>query len=171
MIEMQNIQELVDRFWKGETSKEEEWMLREAIRFGKPSPELKELAAYFQFVEQECEDLVLGDEFDSEILNKIRPARKLLFPQWRNMAAAIVILMGLGIGAKQFMMREKKPEFVEMDTFEDPEKALQEVQKALMLLSGNMNKGFEHTSLIGKFHTAKQEIETNLKDDKRNENN
>lgn len=171
MMDLQNIQELVDKFWKGETTKEEEWMLREAVRFGKPLPELKELAAYFQYVDKEGEKVVLGEKFDQELFEKIRPTRRVISMRWVNMAAAVVVLLGIGLGTNQVMMQKDAATIAEVDTYKDPEEALKEVQKALMLLSGNMNEGFQHTSLIGKFHKAKLEIETNQKDDKKYESN
>lgn len=166
-MESHMLNKLAEKFWRGECSEQEEQMLFTAVREGKPDQDLEELREYIRFLQQERQASVLGEDFDKKILHKIsqKKVKRLIPSTWMKVAAAIVFLASLGLGINQIMTPRPQPELAQVeDTYEDTELALAEVQKALLLLSSNMNEGMEQTRLLGEFDKAKKELHNNKKE-------
>lgn len=166
-MEFHMLNKLTEKFWRGECSEEEEQTLFAAVRESEPHKDLQELREYIQFLEQEKQETVLGEDFDTEILNQIRKksVKSFVPASWMKIAAAIVFLISIGFGINQLMTPRPPAELAQItDTFEDRDLAFVEVQKALFLLSSNLNEGMEQTRLLGEFDKAKKELNNNKKD-------
>jgi hypothetical protein len=163
-MESQKLNKLAEKFWQGECSQEEEQILRQALQKGPVPQELAELAEYLSFFEQERQEQVLPDDFAASMLAQLpaAPVRRWIPGQWWKMAAGIILVLGLGYGISQFANEPAPVEIsTQEDTYEDAEMALEEVKKALMLVSTNMNEGVAPASLLKEFHEAKEELKTN----------
>ena len=117
----------------------------------------------FSYLDEE-KSHTLDESFDNKILDYNRSQirrRPLFLRQIVRWAAAILIVAGMGFALSRILETEPPVDqgIVEFaDTFEDPELAYQEVKKALMMLSSNMNTGIKQTTFIGEFHKAKEKL-------------
>lgn len=173
-MESHTLNKLAKKYWEGACSEQEEQELFKALQAGNLTQEHVELAEYLSFLQSEGETLSLGEEFDQEILSQIsnRSSVKLFKPKiWLSIAAAIALVLSISLGINQLLQQEGPKEIaLEVDTYEDPALALQEVQKALLLLSSNMNEGAKQASVLGEFHKAKEELNT-IKNKRTDESN
>ena len=70
--------------------------------------------------------------------------RRRLFPKaLRYIAAAASVALVIGVGYN-LVSQERNRILAEQDTYQDPIKAQQEAERALMLLAVNLNKGMGH---------------------------
>ena len=163
----QEIRELLDRFWEGETSLEEERTLKEYFLYAKVSEDLQETAAYFISL-RELPAEVLGVEFDDEVLSRIHAsggARVLQMnffqSYWKQIAAAVVVLTVSAwyIWTGDHIAKEDKIYTAEGQV-EDREiqEAFHETKKALFLLSGKFDRGNQQMKQLKKFDEATQQL-------------
>lgn len=85
------------------------------------------------------------DEWERAELAKQQPrlaVRKVV--PYLSVAASLVLLLGIG----WYSLQEHEPENVALqDTYQNPEEACAEAEKALGLLAFNLNKGMSHLRL------------------------
>jgi hypothetical protein len=143
---LQEIEALIRKYERGETTLEEELELK--IFFAKENVPAS-LSGYrdlFSFYRKAAEEEIPDKDFDNRILNIIsgeQPRKdtgkrtRVLYPVIMA-AASIAILFGLYM----FLGDRQQPR----DTFEDPALAYAETKKILLQVSGNLNNGVEELS-------------------------
>lgn len=99
------INQLLERYWRGETSLEEEEILRAFFSQQDVPQEFAAYKSYFSYLQQEKQTDQLGDDFDSRVLSelsfepKVRAhrvsMRDRLMPLFKA-AAVVAILLSLG---------------------------------------------------------------------------
>ena len=100
----------------------------------------------FSFLEKEKKQ-----EFKNEILLKTKNKTSSML-----IAASITLLAGIGI---YYVFQNQQAEsYVKINANTSPEIALIETQKALQLLSTNVNIGINSVSYINEFHKTKNRI-------------
>lgn len=134
------IDELIDKYWEGNTSLEEEQLIKSHF---KSSPSLTNDGHYFRYLANQKKTSMEQPKSSS---NKKRT--------WLSAAATITI--GLITAVLVFNDANKDP-FAE----EDPEKALQMTKKALLMIGGGLNEGQSHAMELTKFNKAKEELQKN----------
>lgn len=139
-MELQNIKNLIEKYFDGTTSIQEEKQLKAYFSSNQIAPELEKYRGLFSYFSSEQQT-----QTAQEIVIKPKPR----FSFW--IAASVVVALGLGIVLLQ-------PKESELGTFEDPEIALQETQKALRLVSENINKGKEKMGYLQEFEKTKKTI-------------
>ena len=75
---------------------------------------------------------------------------------WLSIAASVVVL--LGVGTMMYFDSNDSNQFVSCNSEDDPEKVMQETQKALALVSEKLNTGIESVSYINEFDNSKNRI-------------
>ncbi|MBN2616582.1 MAG: hypothetical protein JXR71_12895 [Bacteroidales bacterium] len=134
-----SIEKLLELFYAGETTLEEEDLLREFFR-SEQVPE-KWRADQVQFLMYlESRDVeTLGQEFDSKLLSKMETKPKRTIQRWvysfSGVAAAALVVVLLWTDGF-FRAHQPLP-----GTINNPELAFAETRKAFMLLSKNLNQG------------------------------
>ncbi|MFT4660873.1 MAG: hypothetical protein ACI8XB_001142 [Patiriisocius sp.] len=172
-MDYHSIKELIRKFWLGETSLDEEGILKEYFSFNQNPPEEFEAASeYFAYIKQES-NITLDDDFDIDIMSKIESLESkngkviIMKKMWPMLLAACVALM-VGITLINYLKDDNgeamekiyvEEEFI--DTYDDPEKAYANVRAALMMVSSNLNEGVSYAGEIKKFDQAQKEIEKN----------
>ena len=150
-MELHKIEELLEKYFDGETSIAEESQLQSYFASNDVAQHLeqyKPLFGYFSIAKQES--------FKQQIAplpvedNKRRSA-------WLSVAASVVVLLGAGTFAYFSQTSQKE----DLGTYDDPEIALRETQKALSLLSAQVNKGVESVQYIEEYDEAKDRVFTN----------
>lgn len=149
--------ELLERFWEGQTNLAEEQELKQLVQQSKKeSSEMKELFDYFENEKQKS----LGDDFDAEILAQIASKTEKDTPvitmnqrfwQWSRVAAAVVVIL-----AASFVYQQQQQQYVVEDTFESPEMAYKALKEQLLMVSHYMNKGNESIEQLNHLNRAQE---------------
>lgn len=86
----------------------------------------------------------LSTKIDQWEQEEQKAQRRRLFPKaLRYIAAAASVALVIGVGYN-LVSQERNRILAEQDTYQDPIKAQQEAERALMLLAVNLNKGMGH---------------------------
>lgn len=176
---IEKIKILLEKYFEGETTLEEERFLNEYFNNSEVPIELKSYQPLFQFFKGE-KDIRTSDALDSQIAN-ISPTKKpspvLTFLKgglkWRAAAAVLIIGGAVFLINKQFNPTVKTSNCVAdncrvkvFDENSDPEKAYAEVQAALKLVSKKMKKGTDETQHgLKKVKMATDEVDKYLPSD------
>lgn len=146
-MELDKMDILIEKYFQGETSIAEEKELRSYFSSQDVAPHLEQYKAMFGYFTE-----AKKQEFAQEIPQHTKK-RKV---QWLSVAASVVVLLGMVtfyvMNTNQTVTQE------ELGTYDDPEKALRETQKALALLSSNVNIGMESVRYVQEYETAKDKV-------------
>lgn len=154
------IEKLLDKYWAAEASLEEEKELRALIADNQAGEEYEELTGMFDHFDAEKE-ISLGADFDTELMAMIEaePEVKVIsfseyFKRYASMAAAVLVLM-----VSSYVFIRNQDSYVQEDTFESPEAALQEIKKQLLTVSLYMNKGNQQINELSNLGKADMGME------------
>lgn len=124
------INQLLERYWRCETSVEEESILRAFFRQEVIPAELKRYKSLFAYAGQETEQNVLGNDFDRKLLTSIEKtepvkARIITMPQRLKplfkAAAVVAIMLTLGNAVQVSFTRQQKDPISSYDGYYKPE--------------------------------------------------
>jgi len=153
------IEILLERYFSGETSLEDEKVLKEFFQ-GKDIPvHLASLKEQFEFFSVEKEKEELDASFDDKIIELInqeenqsnRRSRRLYLYMAAGVAASILIIMSLFFQFDPFSKHIK-------ETFSDPQLAYNETIRALLMVSQTLNSGIQPIAKVSKFNDGVQEL-------------
>jgi len=139
-MEYAEINEFLNKYLAGETTLEEEALLREYFKrtdLPDDHPEMKEMFRYFVDAHQDtATPFDIADELNAVIENEQKKETRHRFrPLYAWIAsAAAVLVISLGIYHSL-----NKPETIVKDTYKDPRLAYLETKRALLLISNTMN--------------------------------
>jgi hypothetical protein len=139
---------LIDKYFEGETSLEEEQLLKRYLAENEPiTPEQKQVASLFAFYRQEVQLEPKHINTSAKQSGGSAHTNKFTRLAW---AASVLICLSLGgwyayHNHKANQARVAARERLYKDHFDEPEKALAEVKAALALVSKKMNKGKQLT--------------------------
>lgn len=146
-MESANIHLLLEKYFEGETSLAEERQLSDYFASGDVAPELQQYRPLFGFFAEARE---------------AQPEKPLVLPvqrqgtfTWLSVAASVVALLGIGVYG--YFNYDTTPQG-DLGTYDDPEVAYREAQKALSLLSSKVNKGMEGVRYIETYEQSKNTI-------------
>ena len=160
-MDYNKIKILLEKYWNCETTLEEESLLQDYLSGADIPEDLKEFTPLFQYYKTQRAEKV-SEDFEDRVLNEIeskqkKGKRRHLHIYYKAAAAVILILFFVTIHQRFIDVREKASVVVQ-DTFEDPEKALEETKKALLLVSEKWNKGKDNISKLSEFNKAEKII-------------
>ena len=149
-MELDRIEKLIDKYFEGETSIAEEKELKNYFSSSDVAQHLEQYKSVFGYFSQA----------QSQQCNATIPlkAKKRTNVAWLSIAASVVILFG--IGTFMYTKTNDKPssQLSDLGTYDDPEVALAETQKALELVSEKINVGIGSVSYINEFERSKNRI-------------
>jgi len=163
-MDTKEIKKLLNSFYAGETSAEEECALLNYFNSNDVAQELlEEKGLFLKMYEAENVDvpadfeprlsLLIDRLAEKEQKDNMHPHKKIhLWKQIAGIAASIAIFISAGIyfsksarnDDNKFSDRETKL----VDTYSDPQQAYAEAEKALIILSANFNKGVSQLSVV-----------------------
>lgn len=164
-MDLQKIEKLLQKYYNGETSLEEEEVLR--IFFASrdvPDHLEAEKEVFSYYYSQPCDEAA-NPGLEEKILNAIRiegsryrmqPVKKRLY-LFTSVAASFLILLGsyfLITGKNGIEFSLKKYE----DTYESPELAYLETKKTLLLISEKFNRGTKELQTLSTFDRMAKEL-------------
>ncbi|HUH51227.1 MAG TPA: hypothetical protein VLZ11_03945 [Flavobacterium sp.] len=141
-MESHKIKPLLEKYFDGETSIEDERILKNYFSSDAVAPEFNAYKDLFGLYITE-KTLVSTREFP---IRKEANTRHIL-----GIAASVAVVVGIG-----FMLLKTQPEAsADLGSFDDPEIALIETQKALALIGQNLNKGKESISYLNEYEVTR----------------
>lgn len=152
-MKVEEIERLLAKFYKGNTTEQEEEMLKGAFRSENIPEHLQaDKRLFLSFCSCEVvEDVPAGleDKLSRMIDEKAEEEQRFFRRNksqrnWRwigGIAATILLLIGIGYGITNLGKDMRPP--TPLDTFSDPEAAYMALQATLMEVSTNLNQGIE----------------------------
>ncbi|MNE26508.1 hypothetical protein D3C87_965220 [compost metagenome] len=150
-MELNKIEDILEKYFQGETSIAEENQLKEYFSSSNVAQHLEQYKPMFGYFSQAKEQ---KSTYEIPLQTKKRNVA------WLSIAASAVVLLGIGT---YFFVSEKNDTTAvasqtELGTYDDPEEALKATQKALALLSNNVNVGIESVQYIKEYEQSKNKI-------------
>jgi p-aminobenzoyl-glutamate transporter AbgT len=145
-MEFEKIRIQLDKYFRAETNIAEEKELRDYFSSSDVLPSLERYKPIFV-----CSTLQKEQQFDQKLQVKSRKQNWFRF----SVAASFVVLMGIVVIGYNHYNTVEEPN---LGTYDDPEVAFRETQKALFQLSTNLNKGFESMQYIKEYENSKNLI-------------
>lgn len=149
-MELARIEELIEKYFQGETTLAEEKQLKQYFSTETVATHLEHYKPLFNY-------LAIGKE--EQFKKELSFNQKTRFSRaWIAIAASLIFFGGL------FAYLNYKPSFApdqvvsDLGTFDTPEEAFEETQKALALLSENVNEGVESIAYLNEYEKSKQLI-------------
>jgi len=168
-MDSKRLEELLQKYWDCETSLEEEQQLQEYFRNENVPEQWKETALLFHYFESQKQKSV-DVHFEGNVVTQLKeqPVKKgkmvnLLYNSMR-IAAGVAVLL-----AAVFFVRQeiRKNNTVAMeDTFDDPQKALEETKKALMMISKGFGRAEQQAKKINLLNEAQEKIQIKTEETK-----
>lgn len=154
-MELYKVEVLLEKYFDGETSIAEEKQLQDYFSTQQVAPHLEKYTALFNHFAVAKEQ-----QFEQEIpvlqIQKDESRNQKRNLSWISIAASVVVLMG--IGTYVFYNSEPVNNSKDLGTYDDPEVAFKETQKALSLLSKNVNVGIESVKYVEEYQIAKNKV-------------
>lgn len=149
-MEFNKIEDILEKYFQGETSIAEEKELKDYFSSPNVAQHLEQYKPLFGYFSQ-----VKEQKSTQEIPLKTNKRNV----AWLSIAASVVVLLGVGT---YFYVSEKNAApavaQTELGTYDNPEEALAATQKALALLSNNVNVGIGSVQYIKQYEESKNKI-------------
>jgi hypothetical protein len=146
-MEFNKMESLLEKYFEGETSIAEEKELKDYFFSPNVAPHLEQYRPLFGYFAKAKEDT---------FTKKVALNSKKRKVAWLSAAASIVVM--LGIGTYTYFDANTVKESTELGTYDDPEEALAATQKALAMLSDNVNVGVESVQYIKVYEETKNKV-------------
>ena len=149
-MELDKIEIILEKYFQGESTIAEEKELKDYFSSSNVAQHLKQYQPLFGYFSQ------VKEQKSTQEMTLQTKKRNVA---WLSIAASAVVLLGIGT---YFYVGEKDTAPVvaqsELGTYDDPEEALAATQKALALLSNNVNVGIESVQYIKEYEQSKNKI-------------
>ncbi|PVX46881.1 hypothetical protein C8C85_2771 [Flavobacterium sp. 103] len=146
-MEFNKMEGLLEKYFEGETSIAEENVLKNYFSSSNVAPHLEQYRPLFGYFTEAKEQ-----KFANEVL-LVSKKRKMA---WLSIAASIVVLMG--VGTYSYFNENAVNENKELGTYDDPKEAFEATQKALAMLSDNVNVGVEGVQYLQVYQVTKEKV-------------
>ena len=143
-MELRIIEQLLDKYFDAATSIAEENQLKEYFSSPGVAPHLEQYRPMFGYFAREA-----TQQFDKTV--HLQPKRQ--YAKWISVAASLVLMVGmLAYFSNQLVTNN------DLGTYDDPEVAFRETQKALNMVSKNVNVGVNSINYIGEYEKSRKTI-------------
>ena len=137
---------LLEKYFEAETSIAEENDLRTFFSSQEVPEHLQQYQSIFGYFE-----ITKEQKFEQ----KTQPQRKKRSVKWLSIAASIVIMLGVGIFSYNNLKTFPNQD---LGDFKTPEAAFEATQKALLMLSENVNVGVSGATHMQEFNNVKDKV-------------
>ncbi|BDD11853.1 hypothetical protein FUAX_42850 (plasmid) [Fulvitalea axinellae] len=149
---MERIKTLLEKYWDGETSLEEEKELKQYFNSPNVAEGLKRYAPLFAFYKEERKREPRKDLASSLGLR----ARIIPMPHFGRVAVALTLLGVLAYGLWTNPLKDETPAMAKHVVIDDPEQAYAELRKALAMTASYLNETEKVTSPISELSMMKK---------------
>ena len=160
-MDSKNLEQLLEKYWNCDTSLEEEKLLRDYFSNNEVPDTLKEAAVLFRYFEGE-RSRAAGQEIEKFVTKEIRKRQggkivsMINLYRMARIAAGVLVVVVATYFVRQEIRKSYPPE-VE-GTITDPELALEETKKALMMISKGFGKARQEATKMNLFNEAEKKI-------------
>lgn len=148
-MELNKIEMLLEKYFEGQTSIHEEKVLQIYFTSADVAPHLEQYTPIFGYFSKAA-TLELKQETQFPTIVKDRKRTKV----WLSIAASIVVMLGAGT----YVYFDKEVVSQDLGTYDNPEVAMKETQKALAMLSSHVNVGIESVICLEQYEDSKKLI-------------
>lgn len=145
-MELKLVEQLLEKYFQGETKIAEEKQLKAYFSSNDVTPHLVKYQSLFGYFETQKET-----QFKQKI--PLQP-RKQSTVKWMGIAASFVMLFGLAT----FYFYSSEPKQEDLGTYDNPEEAFAATQKALLMVSEQVNIGMESVVYLGEYDKTTKTI-------------
>jgi hypothetical protein len=144
---LDNIEKLVTKYFEASTSIAEEKELKAYFSSNNVAPHLEHYKPLFGYAVQAKQEQYKAS---IPLQSKKRP-----YGYWLSIAAAILVLLSVSL----FTFNQyNQPNTADLGTYNDPEVAFKETQKALAMISEHVNRGIGSMSYLNEYQQSKNKI-------------
>lgn len=143
-MELKSIEIVINKYLEGTTSIAEEKQLKAYFSSNEVAPHLVQYKPLFSYFENQKEQ-----QFTKDL--PLQP-RKHSYVKWIGIAATIVVFFGIAT----FFYNHSSNEH--LGTYSNPEEAFVETQKALEMLSEEVNNGVEGVAVLKEYEKTRKTI-------------
>jgi hypothetical protein len=154
-MDYNQLETLIKKYWDCETSLEEEERLREWFRTHEVPERFRETAKLFSYFDEQKQKAT-GEYFDKQLVKKLGAPKVKTVSLWKTslrIAAGIAV-----VAAAIFFVQEEIQDKPDMAVIEDPQKALEETKKALMMISKGFSTAEENAKKINVLNEAEDKV-------------
>ncbi len=161
-MDIKEIQVLLEKYFEGETTLDEDQALLDYFSGESVDPELRPWQQQFLLLKSGREPLVFDPEFENRLAGMVEAQQEIPLREHRSrwitrfaVAATIAVLIGISgvIVLNKGWHKEK-------DTFSDPQLAYAEAQKTLMYISQKMNQGMKPLNAVSKINAGAKPLKS-----------
>ncbi|MBN1650243.1 MAG: hypothetical protein JW857_02875 [Bacteroidales bacterium] len=134
------IEQLLNRFWEGETTLAEEQVIKRAFLRDDVPEHLQSAQSYFAYLENQLTIQITDTGFESKVLSRLSPKRKFFNVKTIGYAAGLLIL----ISSLFFLLKSEKkpaPQYTQLS-----QKEIEFVQKYMNLLATNLDQSLSFSA-------------------------
>ncbi len=146
-MELDKVERILEKYFEGETTSAEEKELKDYFASTNVAQHLEHYKPMFGYFSQAKQE-----QYNAVIPLK---TKKRKIASWISIAAAVIVLLGLGTFT---FMNYNTTTSKDLGTYDDPEVAFRETQKALALISKHVNTGIESVGYINEYELSKNKI-------------
>lgn len=146
-MEFNKIDALLEKYFIGETSIDEENELKDYFFSANVAPHLEQYKPLFGYFAETKEEKLAKNVSLSSKKSKMA---------WLSIAASIAVL--IGVGTYTYFSAGEVKENSELGTYDNPEEAFEATQKALAMLSNNVNVGVEGVHYLEVYQVTKEKV-------------
>lgn len=146
-MELDKIEQLLEKYFDAQTSIEEEKELKKYFSSSDVAQHLQQYKPLFGYTIQ------ARQEQFSAVLPLKTNKRKSIF--WISAAASVIVLLGVSLFTYNHY---NQPKSNDLGTFDDPEIAYKETQKALAMISEHVNIGIGSMNYLNEYEQSKNKI-------------
>jgi hypothetical protein len=161
-MDIKEIQVLLEKYFEGETTLEEDQALLDYFSGENIDSKLRPWQQQFLLLKSGREPLVFDPEFESRLAGLIEAQEEVPQHEHRSrwisrLAVAATIAVLIGISGVIVLNKEWHKE---KDTFSDPQLAYAEAQKTLMYVSQKMNQGMKPLNAVSKINAGSKSLKS-----------
>lgn len=145
-MELKLVEQLLEKYFQAETTIAEEKELKAYFSSNDVAPHLAKYQALFGYFETQKET-----QFEQKL--PLQP-RKQNAVKWIGIAASFVVLFGLAT----FYFYPSEPKHEDLGTYDNPEEAFAATQKALLMVSEQVNIGMESVVYLEEYEKTTKTI-------------
>ncbi|MFN7044392.1 MAG: hypothetical protein ACK4M1_04280 [Flavobacterium sp.] len=145
-MELKLVEQLLEKYFQGATTIAEEKQLKAYFSSNDVAPHLAKYQSLFGYFETQK-----GTQFEQNL--PLQP-RKQNTVKWIGIAASFVVLFRLAT----FYFYPSEPKHEDLGTYDNPEEAFAATQKALLMVSEQVNIGMESVVYLEEYEKTKKTI-------------
>jgi hypothetical protein len=144
---LDRIEKILEKYFEAETSIAEEKELKDYFASPDVAQHLEQYKPIFGYAVQARQE-----QFTATIPLKTKKRTSVV---WLSVAASVAVLLGVGLFT---LNTYDQPKSNDLGTYDDPEVAFRETQKALAMISEHVNKGIGSMGYINEYEQSKNKI-------------